>query len=367
MTANGMAFELYEGADGLHQLKREWEALEVSSAPHVFQTYAYVQLWMRTVGAASGATPMIVVGREDDKVVGIFPACRIRNNGMRLIAWLGGPRALDYGDVLFDAAGANTTVDHFVGEALDILSRGARSELLFLTNVRGDATAIEPIRARLRVVKQTSAPYVPIEGTYDDYLASRGRSLRYNLSRKHRRLGLVGDVEMEFLEPGDPQVLPTMERLVEFVRARHNTAGNRTDLFEESYVLLRTGLATSPAGLVSRIRVDGATISASLHALHRRRLYCLIVGFDDSYATYSPGQLLHGFIVRSCFERGWEPYDLGWGDEPYKYEWTDLEEPLTSFVGDDAKGALYAAAIATGRRLVGAMGSKNRTPPKASR
>ena len=364
MTGGGIAFELIEGADGLNRLQREWEELEACSASHVFQTYAYAQLWMRTVGVPGGAKPMIVVGREEDTVVGILPACRVRDNGLPLIAWLGGPRALDYGDVLFDTASAVTTVDHFVGEALTMLSRGARGAMLLLTNVRDDATAIEPLRARLRTVKQTTAPYVPIEGTYDDYLASRSRSLRYNLNRKWRRLSREGDAGMELLEPGDPEVLPTMERLVEFVRARHNTTGNRTNLFDESYVRLRTGLAASPVGRVSRIVVEGTTIAACLHAVHRNRLYCLVHGYDDSYATYSPGQLLHGFIIRSCFERGWDPCDLCWGDEPYKYEWTDLEEPLTSFASDDAKGALYSAAITTGRRLAGATGSRREQPPK---
>ena len=358
---DSIALELLEGADGLDRLGEEWEALEGSSANHIFQTYAYAQLWMRTVGASSGATPVLVVGREDNRVVGIFPACRVRENTMPLLAWLGGPSALDYGDVLFDTAGAHASVDEFVGEALALLSRYSHGAMLYLTNVRDDATAIEPLRARMRVVKRSSAPYVPIEDTYDDYLASRGRSLRYNLNRKWRRLESAGDVDAEMLEPGDPEVVPTMARLVEFVRARHHTAGDRTNLFDEAYVRLRTELAAShPAGRLSRIRVAGVTIAACLHAVHHDRLYCLVHGYDAEYATYSPGQLLHGFIVRTCFERAWDPCDLCWGDEPYKHEWTDLEEPLTSFVSDDARGAIYSTAMATGRRFAGATGSRRK-------
>jgi len=357
VTGRGaIEFELVEGTEAFLRLQEPWESLERCSATQIFQTHAYGRLWMDTVGAASGATPLIVIGREGNRVVGLFPACRTRESrGVPALAWLGGPRALDYGDILFDEGGTTGCVDDFVGGALDLLERNARGTLLLLTNVREDAAAYGALSARLRVTKQSSAPFVPITGTYEEYLATRGRSLGYNLRRKWRRLERDGEARLEFLEPGSPDIEPTLERLVEFVRARHNAVGRRSDLFDEGYVRLRHAFATAhPAGRVSRIVLDGVVIGACLHALYCNRLHCLVLGHDDEYGTYSPGQQLHGHAVRTCFERGLDTYDLGWGDEPYKYEWTDSETRLTSFVSDNAKGALYAAALAAGRRVMGA-------------
>jgi len=360
-----IVYEVVGGAEGLARLREAWEALEVSSAKQIFQTFAYAQLWMRTVGEHTGAVPLIVTLRENGTTVGIFPLCRGRENGVPVLTWLGGPRAFDYGDVLFDPTIAETTVDDFVGESLRLFAEAGRGSMLYLTNVRDDAIAAEPLRAALKVLKRSSAPYAPIVGTYDEFLATRGRSLRYNLNRKWRRLEKSGEAKAEMLVPGDPQIVPTMARLVEFQRVRHRAAGNRTNLFDERFVNLRTELATShPAARVSRIQLDGVTIAACLHAVHRDRLYCLVPGFDGEFSTYSPGQLLYGFVIRSCFENGWNICDFCWGDEPHKYEWTDLDETLTTFVSNDSAGALLCALTGAGRRLAGALKAKPK--PKRS-
>jgi len=62
-SPRSVSYEVYEGAEGLHELRSAWESLEATGIDHVFQTYAYAELWQRTVGEPSGAKPVIVMER----------------------------------------------------------------------------------------------------------------------------------------------------------------------------------------------------------------------------------------------------------------------------------------------------------------
>lgn len=340
-----VTYEVFEGTEGLARLRSAWESLEVTGVDHVFQTYAHADLWQRTVGDPTGAKPILVSLREGERVVGIFPACRVRQDGVPLLVWLGAPRVLDYGDVVFDERAAETPIDAFVTESLRLLSRSARGSLLCLTNVRGDARAFEALRSRLRVLSETTAPFVPVEGTWEDYRASLSRHVRRNLDRQKRRLSREGELGFEVFESDDPAVGPVMCRLVDFQRARFAGAIGRTHLFDEHYVRFRTEQAATPGSRVAAMSLDGTCIAASLDVAFRGRFYSLIAGFDAAHAPRSPSHLLREFSIHSCFDSGGSAYDLCWGDEQYKYDWTASATRLTTFVSDDVRGAALSAAV----------------------
>lgn len=339
-------YELYEGSEGLERLRTDWEALEPAGAKTVFQTHRFVSLWMEYVGTSCHAQPLVATLREEGRVTGIFPACRLRRHGVSLLTWLGGPYVLDYGDVLFDSETADA--NEFVTRSLDLISRHARGAFTYLVNVRNDATAFAGLDERLRPFKFGTAPYLPIEGSFEDYLKSRSRDLKKSLNRRLRRLGETGDVAFSMLSPNDPGIEPAMERLVAFQRHRFNEPGTRTILFEEDYVRFKVAQALRhPASRLLVLTCDDTIVAASLHVVHNGTFCGLTSGFDPEYAAYSPGGLIQRFAIEQCFVHGWTCYDFGWGDESYKYDWTDLEEPLTTFID----GGVAGAALATMRNV----------------
>jgi len=353
------SYAVLEGAEGLAALRADWESLEAAGADHIFQTWEHADLWQRTVGKGSKAKPMLVTLREDGRLVGVFPACRIRESGLPLVTWLGAPRALDYGDVVFDGTAAETSLDEFVSESLRQLSRAARTSVLYLPNVRGDARARDALGARMRVLRESTAPFLPITGTWEEYLATRGKDLRYELKRRTKRLEEAGDSVFELLAPGDERVAEAVAALAGFQRSRFDALGTRTSLFDEDFARFRELQATTdPHSRVATLRLNGEIIAVSLHAVYRGRLYCFAPGFDNRFAPFSPGVLLRGFVIRSCYENGWDPCDFGWGDEAYKYRWTDQAATLTTFVGRGPVGSAFAAGMGMRRALVGALARK---------
>jgi len=357
-----VTYEVFEGEDGLAQLRDAWRSLEPRAAEHVFQTFDYAQRWQTTIGNPSGAKPLVVALVERGEVAALFPTCRHSVGGIPALTWLGGPDVLDYGDVVFDPDSVDTTVEAFVNDSLELLHKRARGAFLYLTNVREDARAIEALRSSLRPLRHSAAPYLEVSGTYDELLGSLSRNMRGALKRCDRRLAEAGHLECRHLAPDGPGIRAAMEFIVAEQRDRFAGGLRRTDLFDENHVRYRMEQAMSdPHSRVTVLSLDGTTIAASMTVVYRNRMYALLNSFDPEYSQFSPGRALHAADIRACFEHGWSPYDFCWGDEAHKYAWTDRETRLTTFVGDTAAGYMASAVVSGKRRIMRSLkGGQNR-------
>ena len=180
---------------------------------------------------------------------------------------------------------------------------------------------------------------------------------KYELKRRTKRLDEEGASSFALLGPGDPGIAEAVEALAGFQRSRFDAMGAKTSLFDEHFARFRELQATSdPHSRVATLRLDGQIIAVSLHAVFRGRLYCFAPGFDNRFARFSPGVLLRGFVIRSCYENGWDPCDFGWGDEAYKYRWTAQAAKLTTFAGAGVAGSVLAAGMNSRRAVVEALG-----------
>jgi CelD/BcsL family acetyltransferase involved in cellulose biosynthesis len=355
-----MLYELFEGDEGLSRIEDAWRSLESRSDCHVFQTYDYARRWQDTIGGSSGATPLVVALTENGRDVAVFPACRYRINGIPFLTWLGGPASLDYGDVLYDAESAETSVEEFVTTSLSLLGKRARGAVIYLTNVREDAHAFPALDARLRVFKRTSAPYIPIEGAWQEFIASLGRNKRKRLARRERLLSGAGVAEFRDMRHGDPDIASAMEFIITAQRERFPGPFNRTALADDKYARYRMEQAVNdPLSRMQTLFLNGTMIAAGLTVVYRNRLYCLLNSFDSDFAKLSPGAHIRAANVRACFENGWDPCDLCWGDEPDKFWWTSHATPLVTFVSNGAAGTVMTG-LASGRRRIAAIMRKRR-------
>ncbi|HET6351020.1 MAG TPA: GNAT family N-acetyltransferase [Coriobacteriia bacterium] len=354
--ADRFTYSLERGPDALASLEREWIDLENACASHPFQTHAYVTLWQREVGAAEGVRPLIVTARDGERLVGIFPASFRVIRGMPAITWLSGPEILDYGDILFCPDGNAEQIDAFVERALTLLTSAERLATLYLTNLRADALAYAPLAKRLRVLKVSAAPFLKVEGQFEDYMSGRKHALSGNLDRKLRKMEREHGAELEILEPGDPRIEETMEALVRYQRVRFNRMTARTALFHEHQVRFRLLQAmTLPDSRLLRIAWSDHIPAASLHAMRDDRLYNLTGGFDAESSKFSPGSILQRFAIESCFASGVAIYDFCWGGEPYKYDWASGEVSLTTFIDNGLRGRALTAVRAVSRRMASAL------------
>ncbi|HEY3317550.1 MAG TPA: GNAT family N-acetyltransferase [Coriobacteriia bacterium] len=352
-----MPYELLAGHEALDSARGDWEALQTSVPIHIFQTYDFARLWYDAAGRRAGAFPMIVTYAEDGCTTGLFPACLVRYGPARLLTWLAGPHVLDYGDIVFDASASRIPAEEFVAEALRLLRASAPLAFPYLTNVRDDAAASGALGTGMRAYKHCAAPYLPLGGDFDGYLASLSRHRRHDLRRTLAKLDEAGEVRFRLLSREDADLDAVIERLMELKRSRYGRTAFRggTEAFRK--LQAREERHT----FVGALTVGGVLAAAEMVCIYRDRMYLLLPGFDEAFAAYAPGKAVRYHLIRECFARGLETCDFCWGGAEHKYQWTDLETRLTTFVSGDLRGALLAG-VAGGRRRRARSGAEGEGP-----
>ncbi len=345
-----MEYAVHTGEQGLERVRGAWEALEPRGAQHVFQRYDYVRRWYDTIGQRDGSTPLIVERTEAGETTAIFPACRVKQGPARLLTWMGGPDLVDYGDIVCDPASDGATAREFVSESLRRLRPHARGALTYLTNVREDATAFHGLNSVLREFSRSTAPYVVVDGDMDEFMARLPKARRQNTQRCIRRLEERGRVEFRWLEPDDPELPGTVERLIELKKARYNRPGATTELFKPGHPEFCMACALQdPAIRIGRLLAGDILVAEAMMAVYRGRMYLLASAFEAEFERCSPGRVLAYHLLRDCHEQQLGIFDFCWGDEPYKYEWTASEVPLVTFV-DRGPGGMLLETAAKARR-----------------
>lgn len=88
-----------------------------------------------------------------------------------------------------------------------------------------------------------------------------------------------------------------------------------------------------------------------------RRLICEFGGIhDDELATSSPGEFLFYENIKQACETGYDIYDFGVGDEPYKRLWCNSEtHHIDVIMPLSGKGRIYTTGLKTAARLKAAV------------
>ena len=170
---------------------------------------------------------------------------------------------------------------------------------------------------------------LPAGATLDDFLATLGKKERHEIRRKVRRAEAAGEL---LLTPSDDP-LADLPAFIDLHQRRWGADG----LFPDT-----EGGAQSRSfftRLLELFGADGALRLAFLTVAGRRIAACAWFETDDALLYYnagvdpearelSPGVVLVERLVRRALERGATRMDFLRGDEPYKYEWGAVDEPV---------------------------------------
>jgi CelD/BcsL family acetyltransferase involved in cellulose biosynthesis len=315
---------------GFARLERDWTRLAgASSALGPFRGFSWSYEWWRALGA--GRELRLVVASDGRERVGILPLFEERTHGLRrlrLIASAGG--GADYLDALAPtheacAALVRYAVDELSPDAISLEDLDESSPTLAVVG------ALHAGRGAMRQEPRYPCPYVPIGGTWRDFLASASR--RDNLRRREKwfaaqpgfevscetRPEAVGGFLARFhrlhaarwTEDGGTQAFPDA-RLVRF----HERIAER--FADEGRLRLWTlWVASMPVAVAYAFDDAG------------RSLYYQS-GFDPAWGHRSPGLVLLARFLEDAFDRGLREVDFLRGAEPYKRDWARAERRTTS-------------------------------------
>jgi CelD/BcsL family acetyltransferase involved in cellulose biosynthesis len=183
----------------------------------------------------------------------------------------------------------------------------------------------------LNVEREDVCPVITLpEGAdVDAYLATLGKKERHEIRRKVRRAEAVGELRLE--DSADP--LGDLEAFIELHQKRWGDLGLFPDTpgGAQSRVFARRLFELDgPDGAIrlTFLTAGDRRIAAGIHFETPDGYLYYNAGIDPDARDLSPGVLMVYAYVRRALAAGKRRLDLLRGDEPYKYEWGAVDEPI---------------------------------------
>lgn len=307
------------------RLAGEWRALLAGGPSHPFYDPAWHLCWWKHLG--SGTLHVCEVRRPDG---GLVAAAPFVVNGDGLLRLTGGEDLSDYLDIAA-APGAHAEA----WAALLAHLRGPEAPEWKELLVRGLPAASPTLKAltapdapgRGRAEQEEVCPVVPLPGSWEDYVgmldARDERELRRKLRRAHMQ-------PLEFRRTLSEDQLEA--DLDEFIRLHALSHPEKSGFWNEArgaffremaHEMLRLGWLD-----LSFLSVEGHTAAANFSLDYDDRIYLYNSGYDPNERQLSAGLVLLAHNIEEAINAGRAAFDMLRGDEPYKYTFGALDQPI---------------------------------------
>jgi CelD/BcsL family acetyltransferase involved in cellulose biosynthesis len=338
-----------EVLDRCAPVAQAWDELADELGASPFLRPGWIERWWRAFGAG---TLELVVARRHGRLVGVAPMWRHRS----LLRTASNAHSLEAGFLAVDP-----TVERALSRT--VLQRTTTRLSLVLADAHLPGLAACRAQARhagmpvIETVLERS-PWIDATASWDVYESGLSKNFRKDLARRRRRLSEAGHVELRTVD-GTAGVDTAVQEFLAAesanwkgregtaVACRPDTLAFYTDVArwaaERGWLRIRT------------LRLDDRPMAVEYVLTAGGTLHSLKSGYDEAFASYSPGMLLFHAIVRDAFE---DPtvgrIDLGGADEPYKLRWASevRERTLLQAFARSAPGYGILAASTHGPRLV---------------
>ena len=323
-----------------------------------FQARTWLASWYETIGAAKGATPVLVTARDaaTGQVALLLPWALSRESGLAVIGPADGGVS-DYNGPIIgpsapdDAAGANALwrairsalprADLIRVEKMPRVIGGRTNPLALIASVRNS-----PLWGHI----------IEFPGSFLEFLTSRGKHFRKEVQRSRRVIEREGAVTLRrVVEPDDARsVFATLEQQ-QSSRMREAGVDYRLDATEMRAFyqkVLAAGLTSGEAMLFS-LEVDGTIVAAVFGVSDERSFLLLrIANAGEAWKHCSPGRLIATEIIQWLIANGRRRIDMTIGDYAFKRQFDPMPYPLVELVEGRSWRALPVVARHRARDLV---------------
>ena len=170
---------------------------------------------------------------------------------------------------------------------------------------------------------------LPAGTDMDGFLGTLGKKERHEIRRKVRRAESAGEVRLE--ASSDP--IADLDAFIDLHQKRWGALGLFPDSQggAQSRVFARRLFELNrPDGplQLTFLTVDGRRIAAGVHFETPEGYLYYNAGIDPDARDLSPGVVMVHRYVQRAIDAGKRRLDFLRGDEPYKYEWGAVDEPI---------------------------------------
>ena len=340
--ASSAKWTLVEDEYRLEQLSEEWTALEGEHGGDLqfFQSHPWVREWWRRLGVEGGYTLHILIGREQGRLVMVWPLVLRRRGALRILEPPGGLMSA-FHDVLISAS---IDAKQWLDEAWTELKARGGFDVLRMNLVHEHARVLDLMR-RIggQPVREMASPYLIGRGdtnyrSFDEYFEGLSRLTRKGHRKTMRRLAELGTVRITTNDPALP-----LERAVPLVldykRAwldRNGLAGRDIATEGGRDFLLRFCRAAEDHPQIRTwttvLWIDDHPAALGICFDYRGRIIDYVGGFDQDLDRYGIGRAQLVASIEGAFERGFEVYDFTTPSTEFKARWADREAPVYAYV-----------------------------------
>lgn len=339
----------------------DWRELAATAPASAYQTEAFVLAWLDTLGKARGLQPMFVRARDAaGRAIAILCLGIEKHGGIRRAIFLGG-KETNFNLGLFRAPDrfGRADIEALLREAAQALGRGAPDVFVLANQPRTWAGTANPF---CLLTHQASPSYgygTQLTTDAEAYFAARhSKERRKKLRKKETHLARIGALshvsaaEHETLQAGLAAFFAQKQARCEAQALDADFSDPAVQAFYTKLAAPRSGAA--PALELHQLRCGSRIVAVFGGMRHRDQFSGMIISFDDDpeIARSSPGELLLTKAIASECRSGVANFDLGIGEADYKATYCETPIPLIDVLYPlNAKGTLYAAALAAQLRL----------------
>ena len=322
-----------------NDLRSEWDSLADASPSHSPSlTYQYCELAAAHMFGLDGQVYVIKLYDENGLSL-LWPLVVVSKGLVRVLRELTGGSGEEYGGPLLRSDTTSTSVRAAIDAMKEI--KADVFEIAWVddgSDLHGVVSDIPRPWIVRRAPRRISAPdgaegklryAINFSGfaTWDDFMATRQRSIRANYNRTLRKL----ITEQKGVEFGWCTTVEDAERVLKWLFANKRswaearglrTAYLRNDNLRNfcSELARRTDLSTTP--LVTYIKVDGVPVAAGFNLVGPKVVEFFTTTYNKAFGPYSVGIQMLNYIAKWAHENG-RDFDMRYGHEDYKASWAN--------------------------------------------
>ncbi len=314
-----------------HELLPHWNTLLLKTPePTMFQTYEYQRIWWRHFGLSRSL--LILVIRHDDDVIGIAPLqiapVVYYGKCFRELGFIGVNWEVDRPKFLFghQATVCSTLTARFLKEHDQLWDLGRlyeqREDSFVLSNFHDEMHGYGYLTA---ITKDSDAPYLRTDTTWDTYSKSLSARMRKNLKASRKKLGAMG--QFEYIEcKSYPDVLEKLDWYKQIEQKSWKGAAHvgpsRHGHYYRFFEALAGEFGRTGQFHIRFLTLDNQPLAGTFGLEFNNTFYSLHIAHDNEYNKYSLGTLLEFMELESCFTGDCQEYDFLGSFLNNKLRWT---------------------------------------------
>lgn len=299
------------GRQEFDALAEEWEGL-LGEEAMPFDLHCWYSAWWDAFGADGEL--VVCTARRDGELAGVLP---LRREGRTLAAL-----ANSHSPVCRPVAGDEDTGRLLLGAAIE-----EAGQLVMPALPSSWESAVARLRAegtksgRALLEPGRVSPIVDTSGDFEVWKKESKPRWGAPLERFRRKMARDHEAEFSIVEPPanlDEELDDGFRVEASGWKGQAGTAILSSVDTERFYRGIAQVFHGRDQLRLSRIVLDGTTVSFDLCLLHGGRLYLLKTGFDEQFRRLAPGLVMRLSIIERCFESGLGAHELLGDDSEWK-------------------------------------------------